>query len=219
MRTNQWVALLLKRISDLETSWQERGGSGSRGPKGAKGNHGEPGDQGKQGLVGPVGPKGDPGVPGAEGPVGSPGERGPEGPQGPVGKAGPQGLKGDPGTNGLQGSDGEAGPMPKHEIRDGEIRFEIKPGKWGRWIKIKQPSRFVGGGGGGVVTKRGWIEFATGFSSPPTLTATIADGDVYEYTYGTKVLYRLVGSTQDTFYENFANNTLTGVVAGKQLIL
>ena len=62
-----------------------------------------------------------------------------------------------------------------------------------------------------------WIDYATGFSATPTLTQTIADGDVYTYTYSNGTLYRLVpsGSEQDAFYTTFSGGVLSGLVASK----
>lgn len=98
---------------------------------------------GPQGIPGPQGPKGD------EGPQGPRGEPGPQGPRGEVGPKGDRGLQGFPGVPGrqgdpgLRGEPGELGPMPKHQVSNGEIRFEIQPGVWGQWISL-------GRGNGGV---------------------------------------------------------------------
>ena len=64
-----------------------------------------------------------------------------------------------------------------------------------------------------------WIDYATGFSSVPVLLTTIADGDVYEYTYENGTLYRLVpsGSAVDSFYTTFSGGVLSGLVAEKQI--
>ena len=64
-----------------------------------------------------------------------------------------------------------------------------------------------------------WTDYATGFSSAPVLLTTIADGDVYEYTYVNGTLYRLVpsGSAVDSFYTTFASGVLSGLVAEKQI--
>lgn len=63
-----------------------------------------------------------------------------------------------------------------------------------------------------------WIDYVTGFSAIPTLLTTIADGDVYEYTYSNGTLYRLVpsGSAVDSFYTTFSGGVLSGLVAEKQ---
>ena len=65
-----------------------------------------------------------------------------------------------------------------------------------------------------------WTDYATGFSVEPTLLETIAEGDVYEYTYnGGTNAYRLVGNPTDAFYSNYdaATDTLTGLLAEKQI--
>lgn len=51
-------------------------------------------------------------------------------------------AKGDPGDS------GETGPMPRHQWRETELRFERAPGKWGQWVDLRGP-RGLGGGGGG----------------------------------------------------------------------
>lgn len=84
-------------------------------PDPLKGEKGARGPQGERGPVGPVGPKGDRGL---QGLTGAPG---------PIGEKGEKGEKGD---------QGDLGPMPKHQISNGEIRFEIEPGVWGKWINM-----------------------------------------------------------------------------------
>jgi hypothetical protein len=70
------------------------------------------------------------------------------------------------------------------------------------------PDDLIGKTWGGLVTI--WTE-------EPTLEATIAAGDVYKYTYGSTVYYRLVpdpyDSTIDAFYTTFDDPTLSGLVA------
>lgn len=85
----------------------------------------------KDAIRGPTGPEG------PQGPKGSDGDRGPAGPMGPDGPMGPQGPKGD------------TGPMPDHEINNGEIRFQNPDGTWGKWIKLAHVGQMYGGGGGG----------------------------------------------------------------------
>lgn len=62
-----------------------------------------------------------------------------------------------------------------------------------------------------------WIGLVLGWSAEPTLLQTIAEGEVYEYTYGSDTLYRLVpsGSASDAFYTGFSSGTLSGLVAEK----
>ena len=62
-----------------------------------------------------------------------------------------------------------------------------------------------------------WVDYVLGYSSEPTLTQTIAAGDVYTYTYPNTVLYRLVpsGLEQDAFYSAFSGGVLSVLVATK----
>lgn len=65
-----------------------------------------------------------------------------------------------------------------------------------------------------------WIGLATGWSTIPTLNTTIADGDVYDYTYaGGTTYYRLIpsGSADDAFYTTFMAGVLSGLVAKKEV--
>lgn len=112
---------------------------------GAKGMKGEPG---KTGLRGPQGPKGD---------KGNPGPKGRDGRDGQHGRDGNHGLPGLAGVRGPEGPKGDTGPMPKHQLKGDELRFEKAPGEWGRWIRLSNNSRHgggagssEGGGGGGV---------------------------------------------------------------------
>lgn len=92
--------------------------------KGATGERGIPGPQGVPGQAGVAGPKGA---------TGEKGDTGPRGPQGPIG---PQGPAGHNGEDGVVGPAGQQGPMPKHESRGDQIRFEMAPGQWGKWINL-----------------------------------------------------------------------------------
>ena len=38
------------------------------------------------------------------------------------------------------GPAGPVGPMPKHEWKGTAIRFEIEPGKWGKWVDLQGPA-------------------------------------------------------------------------------
>lgn len=55
----------------------------------------------------------------------------------------------------IQPKQGPIGPMPKHQVKDGKIRFERDVGKWGKWIDITRTilpvrNRRLDGGGGGM---------------------------------------------------------------------
>jgi hypothetical protein len=66
-----------------------------------------------------------------------------------------------------------------------------------------------------------WIDYVSGYTTTPTLLQTIADGDVYEYTYTNTTLYRLVptGSAIDSFYRTFSGGVLSGLVVEKTIIV
>lgn len=233
MKINQAIALFIERLQRLDNKRQEdvdelakkiekvrkfklipgdkgeRGEIGERGPQGLAGKDGldgRQGDQGPRGAAGPQGPKGDKGERGEPGQPGAKGDKGPKG---------DKGEKGDPGAQGKKGADGRSGRIPRHKIQNGAIAFEQRPGEFGEWIKFNMTNQYYSGGRGLT-----WTDYATGFSVEPTLLETIAEGDVYEYTYnGGTNAYRLVGNPTDAFYSNYdaATDTLTGLLAEKQI--
>lgn len=99
------------------------------GINGVDGKDGEPGRDGKDGVPGRDG------APGTDGKDGAPGALGPRGPRGLQGKAGEPGPR------------GPVGPMPQHEWRGAELRFEVAPGEWGDWANLRGPRGPAGGGG------------------------------------------------------------------------
>jgi len=103
-----------------------------------------------------------PGPQGVKGEKGDRGEQGPPGevgPQGPEGMQGGQGLPGPAGPIGPKGEGGEGSP-PKHQVRNGEIRFQQPDGTWGPWVKVGSGGTSgvnnlpVGGTTGQSLTKR-----------------------------------------------------------------
>jgi len=64
-----------------------------------------------------------------------------------------------------------------------------------------------------------WMSLARGFSSIPTQIATIATGQVWEYTYINGTLYRFIADdlSEDSFYENWNGAIVSGLVATKQI--
>lgn len=95
------------------------------------------------------GPAGKDGAPGVTGPAGKDGERGPSGLDGRAGvdgadgRPGSDGKDGQPGATGPAGKDGEpgpTGPMPKHEWRGTELRFQKDPNTWGKWVDLRGPA-------------------------------------------------------------------------------
>lgn len=223
MRPSQVAALFLSKLRGLEEDYRRRllelgdlistveaqkgdqGAPGERGERGEKGEKGDPGDRGPKGDKGDKGDRGETGPQGVPGPAGEQGPRGPEGPTGPIGPKG---------RDGKDGTDGRPGRIPRHKIQNGAIAFEIRPGEYGEWVRFTQTNQYYSGGRG-----LSWIDYATGFSATPTLLQTIADGDVYEYTYTNGTLYRLVpsGSEIDSFYSTFSGGVLSDLVASKQI--
>jgi len=73
--------------------------------------------------------------------------RGPRGFNGEPGKQGDPGRKGEPGIQGRKGEPGPPGPigpMPRHEWKGTELRFEMEPGQWGQFVDLKGPPGQVG---------------------------------------------------------------------------
>ena len=80
------------------------------------------------------------------------GPQGPIGPQGPKGDKGDRGPKGDTGLSGTQGIQGPKGDAPKHESKEGWVRFEQPDGSWGRWIKVSGDTRRPANEWGGITS-------------------------------------------------------------------
>lgn len=70
-----------------------------------------------------------------------------------------------------------------------------------------------------------WMTLVRGYKTTPTLLATIGTGEVYTYVYATtasdKTYYRYIATngSEDSFYGNFTNPTLSNLVATKAIIL
>ena len=79
---------------------------------------------------------------------GARGEKGGRGDDGVNGKAGDQGPRG---PQGPKGDQGEIGPMPRHEWKGTELRFEVQPGEWGPYVDLKGPKGDAALGGGAVL--------------------------------------------------------------------
>jgi len=64
-----------------------------------------------------------------------------------------------------------------------------------------------------------------GYKTTPTLLATIGTGEVYTYVYATtasdRTYYRYIATngSEDSFYGNFTNPSLSNLIAKKQIIL
>jgi hypothetical protein len=91
--------------------------------------------------------------------------RGPPGEPGLPGKDAAPALQGEPGKRGPpgpKGSPGDIGPMPQHEWRGTELRFENAPGEWGEFVDLQGRSTQVVGGGG-IVVLPGFGYFPSGW--------------------------------------------------------
>lgn len=110
----------------------------------------------------------EPGPPGKDGTPGKDGVDGKDGVgiRGLAGVDGRDGADGRDGRDGVDGKDGERGPMgpiPKHEWRGTQLRFQQTSGKWGKWTDLQGSAGksgggvFVGGSGSGglFVSKSG----------------------------------------------------------------
>jgi len=70
-----------------------------------------------------------------------------------------------------------------------------------------------------------WMTLVRGYKTVPTLLQTIAGGDVYTYVYATtgtdKTYYRYIANdgSEDSFYGNFSNPTLSNLITKKAIIL
>jgi hypothetical protein len=139
------------------------------------------------------------------------GERGPEGPQGPAGEDGGDGVDG-------------RGITDVYTAADGDFVFVLTDGTE---ISVEAPllsgtgagevHHYIQRGSGGNENAYTWVEYAANFLTPPVFVETISEGDVYEYTYSSGVLYRLVGETEDSFYSTFNTPNLSGLVISRDL--
>ena len=232
MKINQALAVFLERLQRLDSKSKDqfealnkelevvrdfklipgdKGDEGERGPQGLEGVAGRDGLQGEQGIQGP---KGDTGAQGSQGLQGIQGEQGPKGERGEKGQKGDKGDRGERGPEGKKGQDGKPGRIPRHKIQNGAIAFEQRPNEYGEWVRFTQTNQYISGGGA-----KSWIDYATGYTTEPTLIETIAEGDVYSYNYDGKTLYRLVGNPIDAFYSNYSGGSFSGLVVQKSITI
>lgn len=70
-----------------------------------------------------------------------------------------------------------------------------------------------------------WMTLVKGYKIPPTLLTTLGTGEVFTYVYATSgsdiTYYRYVASngSEDSFYGNFINSTLSNLIATRAIIL
>lgn len=151
--TNAVLVALAKSVKDLRAAFVNL--SKLPGPQGDPGRDGVDGKDGAEGRNGVDGRNGADGRDGVDGKDGRPGK---------------DGIAGNPGRDGKDGKDGEAGPMgpmPKHEWRGTELRFQLTPKKWGKWVNLKGPA----GSSGSVVVQDG----GTNLDSLPPATDETPD--------------------------------------------
>jgi len=165
----------------------------------------------------------------AAGPKGDKGDQGPQGDSGTQGPKGPKGDKGDKGLDGKTGKDGQDGKdgvgiESVEEAIDGNIVFNLSDGsQYDIDVTglMQEATQNIVSSNTVRLHDKTWIDYVNGYTTTPTLLQTIADGDVYEYTYTNTTLYRLVptGSAIDSFYRTFSSGVLSGLVVEKTIIV
>lgn len=167
---------------------------GEIGAKGVQGVQGETGLTGETGLRGELGNRGLAGLRGKEGPLGK------------------QGIQGNEGDKGEKGNDGF---IPKHEFKNGQLRFENPDGTWGEWISLIKLLEDTGKEFGGKTLHRG---FAPRFQDDETPSGTV-DGANADFTLtstpiaGSLKVY--VGGSRQRETEDYtlSGNTITFIIA------
>lgn len=79
---------------------------------------------------------------------------------------------------------GPIGPMPKHQWRGSELRFEIEPGKWGKRVDLRGPPG-AGGGGGSAEFRPGNLSLLSGDVLDTDALILERDGVAYRVTIAT----------------------------------
>ena len=172
--------------------------------------------QGVELVRGETGPQGEQGI---QGPKGDQGDRGPEGPQGSDGKAG---VDGKDGKDGQDGADGVSVVNAEVDI-DGHLVLTLSSGEEidaGLIETLSAEAHNTYNAIQNVVdpqTTFTWIDYAAGFSSPPVFLETTAEGDVYQYDYESSTLYRLITTTEDSFYRNYSSPNVSNLVISRGL--
>lgn len=162
--------------------------------------------------------------------AGPKGDKGDRGPQGDSGKQGPKGDKGDKGDKGIDGKTGKDGQDGKdgvgiesiEEAVDGTIVFNLSDGsQYDVDVSglMQEATQNIVSSNTVRLHDKTWIDYVNGYTTTPTLLSTIADGDVYQYTYSNATLYRLVpsGAAIDSFYRTFSGGVLSGLVVEKTI--
>jgi hypothetical protein len=88
-------------------------------------------------------------------------------------------------------------------------------------IRIRGNGQLILTGGRGPVGPAGvgldtlWIRLASEWTAAPVFNSSIAGGDVYDYTYGSTVYYRLVPTTYDPSLDAFFDTFVGGVLSNE----
>lgn len=163
------------------------------------------GKQGDKGEMGKKGEKGD----SISGKQGIPGKHGKNGSKGRIGALGERGEQGLEGKKGKDGKEGKNGKTPKHQIKNGFIRFENPDGTWGKWIRIKNEELSAKGlGGGSLVESEDLSSQCDGVNVTFTVNNVIKDvmilsGTQFPITYRKGVDFTFSGKTITLTLDNF----------------
>lgn len=70
-----------------------------------------------------------------------------------------------------------------------------------------------------LIPKHQWITLATAFTVDPVLLFSDATTEIYQYQYGSTLLYRSITDALDAFYQTYnpTSHAVTGLVASKQI--
>lgn len=121
-----------------------------------------------------------------------PGPQGTKGPKGDQGEPGPQGPQGPPGATGKPGKPGEMGPIPRHEWQGTRLRFEQRPGEWGRFVDLRGPR----GGGDGWSGGTDLASLLPGAASTEPAGLAVLQGDKWVQLPWTAFISMIEGSVR-----------------------
>ena len=165
------------------------------------------------------------------GEAGPQGEKGVQGAPGKAGSKGAKGEKGDPGKDGRDGKDGKDGLDGEDGVSvvnaevdiDGHLVLtlsdgnEIDAGAVESLSKEAQTTYAAIHNSIDPISTFTWIDYASGFSTPPVFLETTAQGDIYQYQYESSTLYRLITPTDDSFYNDYSSPNVSNLVISRGL--
>lgn len=131
-----------------------------------------------------------------------------QGPQGDPGLQGAPGPAGEDGKDGQDGQDATAADL----IDDNTI---VLSKTWSSQKIDKTIENEISNALIEVNAGLRWIDYVTSYVTTPIQLATIASGDVFQYDYSNRTLYRLVGTTDDAFYSNWDGVDVSGIISSK----